>query len=119
MSNLRVSSNQSQSVPSSELDRAAKLDRTVGASKTGKAEKTDKASAASTSSTAAANTEISSKGKEFAKAKAAAAKAPDVREDRVADLKSQIASGKYKVDSDAIADRMFDEHIQSARMGGA
>src|ERR1700737_2701696 len=58
-----------------------------------------------------AKTEISAKGKEFAKAKAVANDAPDVREEKIAALKARIADGKYKVDADAIADRMIDEHL--------
>ncbi|MGZ3689357.1 MAG: flagellar biosynthesis anti-sigma factor FlgM [Bdellovibrionota bacterium] len=63
-----------------------------------------------------AKPEISAKAHEFAAAKAAASAAPDVREDRVADLKRRIASGNYNVDADAIADRMVDEHLS---MSGA
>jgi negative regulator of flagellin synthesis FlgM len=78
--------------------------------------KGEKASEASSSAKAAAagdaNTEISAKGKEFAKAKAIANEAPDVREEKIAALKARIAEGKYKVDADAIADRMVDEHLK-------
>jgi negative regulator of flagellin synthesis FlgM len=57
-----------------------------------------------------ARAEISDKGKEFAKAHAAASAAPDVRESRIAELKKRIADGNYKIDSDKIADRMMSEH---------
>lgn len=40
-----------------------------------------------------------------------AMQAPDIREDRVAAIKAQIASGNYKVDSDKIADGMMREAI--------
>jgi negative regulator of flagellin synthesis FlgM len=78
--------------------------------------KGEKAAEASTSARAAAsgdaNTEISSKGKEFAKAKAVASEAPDVREEKIAALKARIAEGRYKIDADAIADRMVDDHLK-------
>jgi negative regulator of flagellin synthesis FlgM len=77
----------------------------------------EKASEASSSSKAVAtgdaNTEISAKGKEFAKAKAVAHEAPDVREEKIAALKARIAEGRYKIDADAIADRMVDEHLKA------
>ena len=55
--------------------------------------------------------EISAKAKEFSKAYAAAATAPDVREDKIADLKKRIADGSYKIDNDAVADKMISEHM--------
>jgi len=32
----------------------------------------------------------------------------------VAELKKRIAEGKYKVDANAVADRMVDEHLNTA-----
>lgn len=55
--------------------------------------------------------EISQRARELAQAKEAANAAPDVREDLIADLKSRIASGKYNVSSEDVADRLVDEHI--------
>jgi negative regulator of flagellin synthesis FlgM len=80
---------------------------------------TERTSASNTESTsvAGARTEISQKGKELAMAKSLAASAPDVREDRVADLKRRIAEGSYKIDADAIADRMVDEHLKMSGNG--
>ncbi len=60
----------------------------------------------------AVNTEISQKSRDFAQAKAIAGKTPDVRENRVAELKKQINDGTYKVNTDAVADRMVDEHLK-------
>jgi negative regulator of flagellin synthesis FlgM len=79
-----------------------------------KGEKTEEGSAASSSDV---NADISSKGKELAKAKAAASQAPDVREEKIAALKAKIAEGKYKVDADAVADKLVDEHIKMAGIG--
>lgn len=74
----------------------------------------EKKSAAATEILGAAKTEISPKAKEAAQAKAVATSAPDVREERVAALKKQIAEGKYKIDADAIASKMVDEHLATA-----
>lgn len=57
--------------------------------------------------------EFSAKAKDFSKAKQIAANTPDVREEKVAELKKRIAEGKYKVDAKAVADRMVDEHLKS------
>ena len=58
-----------------------------------------------------ANSEISSKSKRFATAKAVATDAPDVREDKIAEFKKRISEGSYKVDSDAVADRLVNDHL--------
>ena len=61
----------------------------------------------------ATKTEISTQAREFAQAKSVAGSAPDVREQKVAELKARIAAGNYEVNAQAIADRMVDEHITS------
>ncbi len=57
-------------------------------------------------------TDISSKSKDFAHAKAVANDAPDVRADKIAELKRRIADKSYKVDSAAVADKLVDEHLR-------
>jgi negative regulator of flagellin synthesis FlgM len=47
-----------------------------------------------------------------AKALEIARQTPDVREDRVADLKKRIADGTYQIDSGKIADGMLHEAIR-------
>ena len=85
-------------------ERSDKADRT---------EKTDKADGpARSSANQGAKAEISSKAKEFVQAKAVATQTPDIREDKVSDLKKRISEGTYKVDEEAIADRMVDEHLR-------
>jgi len=59
----------------------------------------------------AVKSDLSSKGKEFARARAVAGGAPDVREDKIAELKKRIAEGSYKVDANSVADKMVDEHL--------
>lgn len=63
-------------------------------------------------SAAAVRPEISEKARTMAKAKAMAKNAPDVREQKIAELKKRIASGAYKVDAEAVADRLVDDHLQ-------
>jgi len=81
----------------------------------------DKKKAGTGASTAAdpgaANTTISSRAKDAARAKQAADAAPDVREEKIAELKRMVAAGKYKVDAEAVADRMVDEHLKTADIG--
>jgi negative regulator of flagellin synthesis FlgM len=64
-----------------------------------------------------ARAEISSRAREMATAKQVAAQTPDVREDRVEALRRQIQNGSYKVDSDAVADRLVDEHLSTLGLG--
>lgn len=59
----------------------------------------------------AGSSQISGKAKDAAKARSMAAAAPEVREEKIAELRRRIAEGKYKVDADAVADRMVDDHI--------
>jgi negative regulator of flagellin synthesis FlgM len=55
--------------------------------------------------------EVSARAKEMATAHQAAKSAPDVREDKIEALKRQIAEGRYKVDADAVAERMLNDHM--------
>ncbi len=63
-----------------------------------------------------AKADISSKAKEFSKAKEVATGAPDVREQKIAELKKRIEEGKYKVNPEAVADKMIKEHAQTAAL---
>ena len=89
-----------------------------------KAEKSAKANAAGAPvdvkapggpGTKGVNVAISSQSRELAdahkKALEIARNTPDVREDRVADLKGRIAAGTYQVDSGKIADGMMREAL--------
>lgn len=49
------------------------------------------------------------------KIKDAIATAPDVRADRVAELKAQIESGQYKVDIPGLAEKMLTDSISEDR----
>ena len=108
---MKISSNsnptvQNKTISSSEAAASA-------ATKRGEKSESAKAVAAKNIDAGSAKAEISDKAREFAKVKSAAAEAPEVREDKVAELKAKIASGNYKVNAQAIADRMVDEHLFS------
>lgn len=55
-----------------------------------------------------ARVDINSKVKDFSRIKSAVDRAPDIdNSEKIAKLKAQIASGKYNMNYDAIADRML------------
>jgi len=60
----------------------------------------------------ASTVSLSERAQDIVKAKQLAMSAPDIREDRVADLQKLIDSGNYKVASKDIADKMVDEEAQ-------
>ena len=98
------------------------LASTAGADKAGEAQKSNKTSAseragASTNGTPGNyDVQISSQAKqraEFRKKLFDAAKdSPEIREDRVAELKARIAEGSYKVDTGKVADAMLREAVR-------
>jgi len=55
--------------------------------------------------------ELSSQSKEMQKIYDMVQLAPDVRAEKVASLKKAIQEGSYKVDSDAVADKMIKDSI--------
>ena len=57
---------------------------------------------------------LSPRAQELKKIKELANAAPDVDMSKVEKFKRLIAEGKYKVDAQAVADRMVDEHVMSA-----
>ncbi len=89
-----------------------------------KAEKTDKSKASkigddklsaldsSVSSDSASRVNLSERAQDIKRIKELATAAPDIREDRVAELQKMIDGGKYKVDAKDIADKMVDEEAQ-------
>lgn len=73
------------------------------------ANKPAKVSSANKASGARDEVQISSAGRDFQVAKKAVAEASDIREDKVAEMKAKIASGNYKVDSEAFADKLLEK----------
>lgn len=56
--------------------------------------------------------QISQAGRDYQIAKQAVAQAPDVRMDKVAELKSRIASGEYQVSPDDFASKLIAKYNQ-------
>jgi negative regulator of flagellin synthesis FlgM len=69
--------------------------------------KIGKATAAGVSDSA--RVDLSSRAQEMAKAKALATPSDDVDDAKVARLQKMIDAGEYKVDAEALADRILDE----------
>ena len=108
---MRVSNDTSSNQVSS-----AQTPSTAAASK---AKKTEKASSAAGAAAAApapsdeSTATISTRARDMAKAKAIAADTPDVRDDKVAELRKRISEGKYNVSPHDVANRMVDDHLKS------
>lgn len=103
-----ISSTTANEVASKKSAAAKKAENAYGA---------DKAGSVGAASSGAVNSEISTRAKDMARAKEVASGAPDVREEKIAELKKRIANKEYNVKPEAIADRMVDEHMASARLG--
>lgn len=73
----------------------------------------DRTAAPGSADPTATRAEISTRAKDMAAMKSAAAGAPDVREDRVSDLKRRIAAGEYQVDPEALAERILKDHASA------
>lgn len=85
------------------------------ASKTGGAEAlldSKKAKSSGAELAGSARVELSARAQEMAKAKELATPSNDIDEAKVARLQKLIDEGKYKVDAQAIAERLLDEHMK-------
>lgn len=106
---MRVSNQTANSIASQEASKTTKSERAKDHSasrSTGNALQSD-----------AVRPAISGAARELAKAKDIAANASDVREDRIAELKRRIAEKEYSIKPEAIADRMFEEHLRTSDLG--
>lgn len=54
--------------------------------------------------------QISQTGRDFQIAKQAVAQSPDVREDKVAQLKAKIDSGEYQISADDFASKLMERY---------
>lgn len=117
---MKVGQSVSNSVQNAESNATKKGNQTGGAQEARQSERAegqDRTSGATRgAASGGAKAEISSKAKEYSQAKSIASKTPDVREDRVAELKKKISEGTYRIDEDAIADRMIDEHLRGPKI---
>lgn len=55
--------------------------------------------------------EISQMGKDYQIAKQAVAKAADIREDKVNDIKQRIEAGTYNISSEDLADKLLEQYF--------
>ena len=58
---------------------------------------------------------LSDRAQDIVKAKGLAMNTPDVRPERVAELKARIKDGSYKVNADAVAERMMNDSLQELK----
>lgn len=73
--------------------------------------KTKKAGASGQTSDKSDKFEISDFGKELSIARQAVSEAPDIREDKVNELKSAIDSGTYDMSMDRLADKLVNRYF--------
>ena len=106
---MRVTQPGANSVQNGEVAGTKQGGRAAGAHE---AKRSERSSESEKGSSQGASSEISSKSRDFATAKAAAEATPDVREDRVADLKKRISDGSYKVNAEGVANRLVDDHLK-------
>lgn len=98
----------------------ASLQQASDARRTQKTDRSEKTLNADTRRTAevSGDADISKRGKEMALAKSAADQAPEVREDKIAELRKRIANKDFNVDPLKVADRMVDNHMATAKAFG-
>lgn len=107
---MRVSPSGSSRIQNNEVSSSRQTSRANPTALT--SEKFEPVNSASVATTQGAQAQISAQGKEFARAKEVASHAPDIREQKVAELRNKIASGQYQTDAGAIADRMLNYYLQ-------
>ncbi|MCR5143889.1 MAG: flagellar biosynthesis anti-sigma factor FlgM [Lachnospiraceae bacterium] len=71
---------------------------------------TTKAQATSNVAAARDEVQLSSFGRDYQVAKKAVAEASDIREDKVAEMKSKLESGNYQVDTGDFASKLLDKY---------
>jgi negative regulator of flagellin synthesis FlgM len=104
---MKVTGKMPSSVQSGE---AAKSARTSGADSIFDSKKTRGNRGAEVGSADSARVDLSSRAQDMVRAKELATPNEGIDEAKVARLQKLIDAGKYKVDAEAIADRLVDEH---------
>ncbi|ABX40690.1 flagellar biosynthesis anti-sigma factor FlgM [Lachnoclostridium phytofermentans] len=56
--------------------------------------------------------EISQMGKDFQIAKQAVSSAPDIRQEKVDEIKKKLASGNYEINLEELADKMINDFFE-------
>lgn len=109
---MKVSNKLPNSIPNAASAEAAKTGKLGGAESLLDAKKNKATGAASAEATGSARVELSPQAQQIRKAKELATPSNDIDEAKVARLQALIDSGKYKVDADAIAERLLDEQLK-------
>jgi negative regulator of flagellin synthesis FlgM len=100
-----------QNINLTDSGRVDKADKATGG-KAGKISDEKLAALDTSANDVASRVNVSDRAQDIKRAKEIAMSAPDIREDRVAELQKLIDGGKYKVDAKDIADKMVDEEAQ-------
>ncbi len=108
---MRVTQSPNPSIQSTQTSQSESAKKSEQTQKARSRSATEVYKDAAGTAAGSAKTDISAKGRELATARSVATSTPDVREDRVAELKKRIAEGKYEVDSNRIADKLVNEHM--------
>jgi negative regulator of flagellin synthesis FlgM len=104
---MKVSSKMPSSVQNAETAKAGKAG---GAEALFEAKKARGAAGAADISGGSARVDVSTRAQDMARAKELATPSDDIDEAKVERLQRLIDSGQYKIDAEAIADRLIDEH---------
>ncbi len=111
---MRVNTTGNNPIQGTDVSSAKQANRAGGVNTT---KKSDAAQGTTQAESDGASANISSRGREMAQAKAIVDGTPDVREEKIAELKRRIAAGAYNVDANKIADKMVDEHLKMSGLG--
>ncbi len=97
----------SQTAQAADAAKTSKASGLEGALATTKAKTTSTADLGSSS-----KVELSSRAQDIKKAKELATPSGDIDEAKVARIQAMIDAGKYKVNAEAVAERLLDEHTK-------
>lgn len=98
----------------SKSEKASSTTKADGVKKNSKTSESASASEANSGSQAT-KVELSPRVQDIKKIKEIAKNTPDVNTDKVAKFKQMIAEGKYKVDAKAVAEKMVDDALMTAK----
>ena len=91
---------------------AAKTSKATGSEAVAEGKSERDSSVSSADLSGSSRVELSPRAQDIKKARELATPSSGVDEAKVARLQAMIDSGKYKIDAEAIADRLLDEHMK-------
>lgn len=103
-----------QNLNTSDSSKSSKAEKSSEATSSAAAKKSSASSSDEAAPSQATKVELSPKAQDIKRIKEIAQSAPDIDMNKVEKFKRMIADGTYKVDAQAVADRMVDEHLMSA-----